>query len=90
MLNKDLGFQSKNIISTQLFHEPYFTGTMDEQMLQYEAFMSNQQHVYNELMSASFIKNFSRGQSPIQPLEMAWKLENGEDGFTRKNDDRDT
>lgn len=82
MLDKDLGFNSKNIISTQLFHEPNYSGTREEQMKQYQNYQNNFQFVKNELASQSSVKSFSLGRSPIQPFEMSWKLNSGEKEYT--------
>ncbi len=82
MLNKDLGFKTENIISTQLFHEPHLSGTREEQMEQYKNYQNSFQYVKNELNTNSSVKNFSIGFSPIKPYEIEWKLKNGEKDYT--------
>ncbi|QGY44683.1 FtsX-like permease family protein [Maribellus comscasis] len=82
MLDKDLGFESKNIVSTQLFHEPNYSGTREEQMKQHQDYQNNFQYVKNELTVQSSIKSFSIAHSPIQPFDMSWKLNSNEMDFT--------
>jgi putative ABC transport system permease protein len=84
MLDKDLGFNSKNIICTKLFYEPQFneSQTREEMMEQYKDYQNSFQFVKNELTNHSSIKNFSLGYSPIDPSEMPWKLKNDEKEYT--------
>ena len=83
LLNKDLGFNSKNIICTQLFHEPQMiNGSREELMKQYQAYLDNFQFEKNELKSQSSVRNFSIGDSPIQPFDMSWKLKDGKNDYS--------
>ncbi len=82
MLNKDLGFNTKNIISTQLFHEPNYSGTREDQFEQHKNFINNFQVVKNELAGQSTIKKFSLGDLPVESFDMSWKLKNDEKDYS--------
>jgi putative ABC transport system permease protein len=82
MLNKDLGFNSANIIYTQLFYEPNFSGTKEERIKLNEEFKNNFQFVKSELDVQGAIKNYSLGRSPIEPTEMSWKLKDGDKDYS--------
>jgi putative ABC transport system permease protein len=85
MLNHDLGFSSKNVITTRLFHEPHWEGTREEQMEQHKNYQKSHQVTHNELASNSSIKIFSQGLSPIKPFTMPWKLEGSDRDFATTN-----
>ena len=73
MLNKDLGFESANIISTQIFHEPRYTGNVEEIYKERDKLNEQYQYVTNELRASSSIKKFSQGGIPIETHSNNWK-----------------
>ena len=82
MLSKDLGFSSESILSTQMFHQPHFSGTREEQMKRWKTANSNYQIVQDELNAQSFVRNYSQGNFPVNPFEMPWKFSGGEKDYS--------
>lgn len=74
MLNRDLGFKQKNIVSAQLFGEPSNINSKEE----YDAFMQTYKVAKNELAAHSSIKNFAQGDKPIETSTMDWKSKDGD------------
>ena len=74
MLDKDLGYQQKNIISAQIFNLPTNIKNQEEA----DAFLKTNQYEKNELAAHSSIKNFAEGQKPMDAFTMDWKSNEGE------------
>jgi putative ABC transport system permease protein len=85
MLNHDLGFISKNIISTELFHTPLLSGTDEEMQLKREAYLKNYQYVKEELTTHNSIEVFAQGASPVKISQMPWKLKGNEKDYSNAN-----
>jgi putative ABC transport system permease protein len=85
MLNKDLGFDSKNVIMVKMFRRLPFTGSMDESKKRRAEQNKNYQYVLNELSSVSAIANFTQGVSPLTPYIMPWKLKGSEKDYLSQN-----
>ncbi len=85
MLDHDLGFSSKNIICTNFFHTPSYNGSLEDYKKQNEKLKKDFQYINNELAGNSSVKNFSQGQSPINPFQMPWKLEGSGQEFSSAN-----
>ena len=85
MLNQDLGFSTANIIRAQLVHETVFRETQEERMKEKQNQFKNYEFVKNELSAQSFIKNFSQGQSPLNPFTMPWKASGKVKDFSTVN-----
>lgn len=74
MLDKDLGFKKKNIISAQIFNVPANFKTKEES----DEFMEFYQFEKNELAAHSSIKNFAKGNRPINTFTMDWRSKEGD------------
>ncbi len=75
MLEKDLGFKQKNIVSAQLYAEPSRKQLKTKE--DYKMFMEGFQHAKNELATNAYIKNIAQGYKPIDVFTMDWKLKGG-------------
>ncbi|MEC3907020.1 FtsX-like permease family protein [Tamlana sp. 2201CG12-4] len=76
MLNKDLGFTSKNVITTKMFYR--LGGKREEQQKTY-------QYVKNELSSHSFIDFFSQGYSPLEVSQHPIKVKENDEEYSTHN-----
>lgn len=86
MLDKDLGFNSRNIVKTKLLNQmPMIIGNSENQRKLFEEQQKNYQYLKNELGTHSFIENFSQGLSPLEPFPMPWKLDEGNKDYTTQN-----
>jgi putative ABC transport system permease protein len=93
MLNQDLGFKHKNIISTKLFSRvpfpPNGKNFTKDKWDNYETTKAKQRENYqfakNELASHTAIINFSQGYSPLNPFKTPWKLKNSDNQYTSEN-----
>lgn len=74
MLHMDLGFNQKNIVSTQLWTIP----TNIESKEDADEFLTKIDLGKNELASNSNIKSFAKGDKPIDAFTMDWKKKNDE------------
>ncbi|WP_185957499.1 ABC transporter permease [Saccharicrinis carchari] len=85
MLNKDLGFTSSNIVRIKLLRDLHRTESEEEWEILVKKAKSNYQYVNDALANQSFIKNFSQGQSPINPFEMPWKTNHNQKDYSTQN-----
>jgi putative ABC transport system permease protein len=85
MLNKDLGFDSENVIRVKMFQRLPFTGGMDERKKRKEKQQKNYQYTLNELASNPAIATFAQGESPLSPYAMPWKLKGVENDYESQN-----
>ena len=86
MLNKDLGFNSKNIIHAKFMHLEKLSNSREEYDEQKEKREKKYQYIKNELASNSSIKSFSQGKPPINSsFSMPWKLMGGTKDFSSGN-----
>ncbi len=85
MVDKDLGFNSRNIINTQLFHRIAYNGPKEERMKHFDEQQKSFQYVTNELESNPSIDTYSQGLSPLKPFPMPWNLQGGKTDFTTQN-----
>jgi putative ABC transport system permease protein len=85
MLNKDLGFTSKNIIQTKFLTIPPLSNSDEEYRENENRLEKNYQYLLAELESNSSVKQFSLGQSPITPGSMPWKLLGGDKDYSDGN-----
>ena len=92
MLEKDLGFASKNIIETKLIPKVTFNYSypINEDADDYKQFKEKRkkqkndyQYVRNELTASPFIECFSMENTPIEPWQLPWKINSGE--YTTQN-----
>lgn len=81
MLNKDLGFKSKNVVRVNMYREKplSFAASEEERIKREVEKQKNYQYLRNELASIPAIKAFSQGDGPVNPPVMgAWKLKGSE------------
>lgn len=74
MLNMDLGFNQKNIVSAQLWTMPSNIESREDA----DKFLTKVNLSKNELESNSNIKSFAKGDKPIDAFTMDWKKKNNE------------
>ncbi len=92
MLDKDLGFNYENIISSKLFSYPHeskfyekYEELNDEQKIEFTNNITKNHHIIqNELASNTLIKSFSQGDSPLKPIPSAFKLKSSDDKDVQK------
>jgi len=86
MLDKDLGFSSRNIIKTKLLREmPRGNYSMEEKMKLFGERQKNYQYLKNQLNTQSQIETFSQGDSPLEPYPMPWRLKDSNKDYTTQN-----
>jgi putative ABC transport system permease protein len=78
MLDKDLGFKSKNIIKTQFFRYESPASSREEHIKQQREKRSTFDFIINELEGSSFVTEYARGTSPLGAMAMPWRVQ-GED-----------
>ena len=85
MLQKDLGFDSKNVIRVKMFHRLPYNINPDERKKSTTEQNKNYQYVLSELSSIPAIESFAQGVSPLNPYIMPWKLKGSEKDFLSQN-----
>ena len=85
MLNKDLGFESENILRVKMFQRVPFTVDMEEYRKREAEQKKSYQYVLNELASVPAIESFAQGESPLEPYIMPWKVRGDEKDFLSQN-----
>jgi len=85
MLEKDLGFNSINIIKTKFFYKIPRSGNREEQKTHWEEQQKSYQFVKNELESNISIDTYSQGDSPLEIYPMSWNLQGGKKDYTTQN-----
>lgn len=85
MLNKDLGFDSKNVIIVNMFQRLPYTGSKEERSKKIEDQNKNYQYVLNELSSISAVESFAQGASPLEPYIMPWRMKGSEKDYLSQN-----
>lgn len=78
MQNKDLGFDSKNLVSIKFFDRIPYTGDFQEFKKQSEEQLKSYEYVKNELTKIPGVEHFTQGNLPIDGNinGMSWKLSN--------------
>jgi putative ABC transport system permease protein len=85
MLNKDLGFDSENIIRVKIFKRLPSAASRDEWIKKEEEQQKSYQYVLNQLSSIPEITIFAQGQSPLNPYTMPWKLKGAEKDYNSQS-----
>lgn len=85
MLNKDLGFESKNIIRVKMFRRLPDSRLVENWRKNREEQKKNYLYVLNEMSSIPSITGFTQGVSPLDPYIMPWKLKGSEKDFLSQN-----
>jgi len=86
MLDKDLGFSSRNIIKTRLLRDTARGNPNKEEGKKfYEEKKKDFQYLKNELSKQSQIETFSQGYSPLEPHTITWKLRDSNKDYTTQN-----
>ncbi len=81
MLDKDLGFRDENIARMKFFPFRVAAGSREERMKELEEREDNYQYILNELNANPAIAGFCRGESPLEPFSMPWKLRGVDDDY---------
>lgn len=81
MLDMDLGFNQKNIVSAQLWTNSSNIDSREE----YDKFLTKVNLGKNELESNGNIKFFAKGDKPIDSFTMDWKNKNDENELETHN-----
>ena len=81
MLDKDLGFRDENIVRVKFFPFRMAAGSREERMKEMEEREVNYHYILNELTASPAIAGFSRGNSPLEPFSMPWKLRGLDDDY---------
>tara|TARA_R110001592_G_C13193089_1_gene753840 strand:+ start:70985 stop:73216 length:2232 start_codon:yes stop_codon:yes gene_type:complete len=81
MLDMDLGFNQKNIVSAQLWTIPSNIETRED----YDKFLTKINLGKNELERNGNIKSFTKGNIPIDSFTMDWKKKNEENDLETHN-----
>ncbi|MFT6053475.1 MAG: ABC-type antimicrobial peptide transport system permease subunit [Roseivirga sp.] len=78
MQNKDLGFDSKNLVSIKFFDQVAYTDDFEEFRRQSLEQRKSYEYVKNELIKFPGVKHFTQGNLPIDGSinGMPWKLSN--------------
>jgi putative ABC transport system permease protein len=85
MLDKDLGFNSSNVIRTKLIYElPMAKNREDAEKKRYEL-QQNLQYIRNQLANRTEILNFAQGRSVLDEYQMDWKPESADQQFASVN-----
>ena len=79
MLDKDLGFTSKNVIKTKLFYEPPFNWdsanwSQEKREEELKKMQEKPKYINNTLAMFSSIKEITQGASPLETFQIPWKL----------------
>ena len=86
MLDKDMGFETGNILRTKLLYElPRFNGSGEEKWKKYQEFQNGYQQVKNEIGSHSSVSVFAQGGAILEPWSMDWKMEKEGSEFSTVN-----
>jgi len=85
MLNKDLGFESKNIIRVKMFRRLPDSRIVENYRKSKEERKKNYLYVLNEMSSVTSITSFTQGVSPIDPYILPWKLKGSEKDYLSQN-----
>jgi putative ABC transport system permease protein len=85
MLNKDLGFDSKNVIRVKMFHRLPSSRNVENWKKSSEEQKKNYLYVLNEMSSIPSITGFAQGASPLDPYIMPWKLKGSEKDYLSQN-----
>ncbi len=84
MLNKDLGFKSKNVVRVNMYREKplSFAASEEEKMKRETGKQKSYQYLRDQLASIPSIEAFSQGDGPVNPPIMgAWKLKGSEKDY---------
>ena len=79
MLDKDLGFTSKNVIKTKLFYEPPFNWdsanwSQEKREEELKKMQEKPKYINNTLAMFPSIKEITQGASPLETFQIPWKL----------------
>jgi putative ABC transport system permease protein len=85
MLNKDLGFDSKNVIRVKMFRRLPSSRNVENWRKSNEEQKKNYLYVLNEMSSIPSITGFAQGVSPLDPYPMPWKLKGSEKDYLSQN-----
>lgn len=86
MLNKDLGFESENIIRVKMFQRvSAYSGGIEEWRKKRAEQKKSYEYVLNELASNAAIESFAQGVSPLEPFVMPWKVKGDETDYLSQN-----
>lgn len=85
MLNKDLGFESKNVIRVKMFSRLPSSRNVENWRKSSEEQKKNYLYVLNEMSSIPSITGFAQGASPLDPYIMPWKLKGSEKDYLSQN-----
>jgi putative ABC transport system permease protein len=85
MLNKDLGFESKNIIRVKMFRRLPDSRIVENWRKSREEREKNYLYVLNEMSSIPSITGFAQGVSPLDPYILPWKLKGSEKDYLSQN-----
>jgi putative ABC transport system permease protein len=85
MLNKDLGFESKNIIRVKMFRRLPDSRIVENWKKIREEREKNYLYVLDELGSIPSISGFAQGESPLDPNVLPWKLKGSEKDYFSQN-----
>jgi putative ABC transport system permease protein len=82
LMNKDLGFDDKNVASVQMMSGlPYFDTSEKER----EAYKKKYDLIKNELATNPVITAFSQGDIPMDVYPMGWKRKDGDFKYETQN-----
>jgi putative ABC transport system permease protein len=85
MLTKDLGFSTKNIVHTKLFHDLPYEENREELLRKFKIQKEDYQFVKNELTSQTCVVGFSQSSSPLSNNAMPWKVDGKVFDFTTQH-----
>ena len=87
MLQKELGFTSKNIVRLKILQEfaPTSSISYEEERAEAMAYMNKYEYVKNQLQSCPGLISFTQGYSPLEPYGSDWKLQGSNDDPTTQN-----
>lgn len=77
MLNKDMGFETDNIVSTQIIGQQSWDNRKDA--------INKYEYIKNSLASNPNIASFTQGNSPLDVYPMDWKVTEGEHKYDSQN-----
>ncbi|MBJ6368554.1 ABC transporter permease [Snuella sedimenti] len=83
MLNKDLGFDCKDIVRIKFYNKPTFNYKNDEE--QYNLKKQLPELIKNKLAEIPLVVGFSQGKSPIMPIPLPLRSKNSNKEFHEIN-----
>ncbi|WP_186754011.1 ABC transporter permease [Echinicola salinicaeni] len=86
MLDKDLGFETEDILRTKLLHSLPLIRNKEERIQKYQELQDNFQYAKNEIGSHASVATFSQGETIIaESWAMDWKVEKEGSEFSTAN-----